>query len=247
MEDRLTWLGHATVQLELAGARLLTDPLLRLRVAHLRRQVPVPPSTGPTDAVLISHLHRDHLDLPSLKRVDASARVIVPRGGAAPVRRTGREVVELSAGEAVDVGDARVLAVPADHDGRRSPVSAPTESVGYVVEGSGLRVYFAGDTDVFGGMAELGPLDVALLPVWGWGPSLGPGHMDPEAAARAAELLRPRLAVPIHWGTYLQVGLRDRARLLHEPPRRFATRCAELGIDVRLLEPGGSLALAPAQ
>jgi L-ascorbate metabolism protein UlaG (beta-lactamase superfamily) len=106
-------------------------------------------------------------------------------------------------------------------------------------------VYFAGDTDVFAGMAELGPLDVALLPVWGWGPSLGPGHMDPEQAARAAALLRPRVAVPIHWGTYLQVGLRRREALLRGPPHAFADRCAELApdVEVRVLEPGGTLSL----
>jgi L-ascorbate metabolism protein UlaG (beta-lactamase superfamily) len=106
-------------------------------------------------------------------------------------------------------------------------------------------VYFAGDTDLFDGMADLGPLDVALLPVWGWGPSLGPGHMDPETAARAAALLRPRVAVPIHWGTYLQVGLRRRESLLTEPPELFAAHCADLapGVTVRVLQPGGTLPL----
>src|SRR5689334_16463840 len=120
MSDRMTWLGHATVRFEMAGARLLTDPLLRSRVAHLRRHAPPAPPAGPLDAVLISHLHRDHLDVPSLRRLDRGVPVVVPRGGTAPLRRTGRPLIELSPGEAYEVGGARVLAVPAEHDGRRS-------------------------------------------------------------------------------------------------------------------------------
>ena len=67
---------------------------------------------------------------------------------------------------------------------------------------------FFGDTDVFDGMGDLaGTLDVALLPVWGWGPRVGPGHMNPERAARAAALIRPRIAVPVHWGTLMRPGV----------------------------------------
>jgi L-ascorbate metabolism protein UlaG (beta-lactamase superfamily) len=95
-------------------------------------------------------------------------------------------------------------------------------------------------------MTELGPLDLALVPIWGWGPTLGPGHMDPEQAAEAVALLRPATAVPIHWGTYLPIGAgRRHAAALVEPPQRFARRCAVLAPEtaVRTLEPGGSLAL----
>src|ERR1700704_2908905 len=99
MADSLTWLGHATVGLELSGTRLITDPLLRPRVAHLRRHVAEPAPPGRLDAVLISHLHRDHLDLPSLRGLDPGALVVVPRGASAPLRRSGRELVELGVGE----------------------------------------------------------------------------------------------------------------------------------------------------
>ena len=75
--------------------------------------------------------------------------------------------------------------------------------------GDGCRVYFAGDTDLFPGMEEaIGPTDLSLLPVWGWGPTLGEGHLDPRAAAEAARRLRPRVAVPIHWGTFFPMGLK---------------------------------------
>jgi L-ascorbate metabolism protein UlaG (beta-lactamase superfamily) len=241
----VTWLGHATILIELEGSRLLTDPLMRRRVAHLRRQVPIPEPPGALDAVLLSHQHHDHLHLPSLAALDSDAPVIVPPGAARSLRRTRREVIELAPGERVTAGRTTILAVPAVHDGRRVPVGAATEAVGYVV-GDQRRVYFAGDTEPFAAMADLAPVDVALLPVWGWGPSLGPGHMDPEEAAQACALLRPAIAVPIHWGTYLRMGMARRRDGMHEPPRRFATHVAALAPATRVavLEPGGALALA---
>ncbi len=245
MTSRATWLGHATVLLEFGGTRLITDPVLRSRVAHLRRAGPPPQAPGEVDAVLVSHLHRDHLDLASVRRL-GSPLVVVPRGAAAALRRVRAEVVELAEGEALQVGAARVLAVPAVHDGRRSPLGRHAEAVGFVVEADGRHVYFAGDTERFAAMADLGPLDAALVPVWGWGPSLGPGHMDPEQAAEAVALLRPALAVPIHWGTFLPIGsARRHASLLHDPPQRFAARCAQLApaTRVEIVAPGGSVAL----
>jgi L-ascorbate metabolism protein UlaG (beta-lactamase superfamily) len=250
-EERLTWIGHATVALEIGGARLLTDPLLRDRVAHLRRHGPTPDPAALTDldAVLVSHLHRDHLDIPSLRRLGRAVALYVPRGAGAFLGRRGfTRVRELAVGEEAAVGGARVRAVAATHDGRRSPGrrGAVAEAIGFEVRGAS-SVYFAGDTDVFDGMAELaGRIDVALLPVWGWGPTLGTGHMDPAAAARAAALVRPRTAVPIHWGTLFPRGLaRLRPAPLVEPPRAFARLVAEQapGVTVRVLRPGGTLAL----
>ena len=242
--DRVTWLGHATILLELSGARVLTDPVLRPRVAHLRRQVPPPAAPGPLDAVLISHLHRDHLDLPSLAQLDVR-EIVVPPGASAALRGARAPVVELAAGESRTVGAIEVEAVHATHDGRRVPVGPPRPAVGYVVHGD-QRVYFAGDTEPFAEMTELAPLDLALLPVWGWGPSLGPGHMDPAEAAEAAALLRPAVAVPIHWGTYLRVGMGQRhGAALEDPPHRFAARVAERAPDTRVvvLAPGDALEL----
>ena len=96
-------------------------------------------------------------------------------------------------------------------------------------------------------MAELAPVDIALLPVAGWGPSMGPGHMDPEQAAGAASLLRAAIAIPIHWGTFAPIGLtRGRDRLLRDPPREFAEHAARVapGTRVEILQPGGSISLA---
>jgi L-ascorbate metabolism protein UlaG (beta-lactamase superfamily) len=247
--DRITWLGHATLLLELSGTRLLTDPVLRSRVVHLRRRAPEPADPGALDAVLISHGHRDHLDLPSLRGLDPSATVVTARGAARSLRRLGRVVVELAPGEEVRIGGVAVRAVPAVHHGRRSPIARPVGAVGFVVEAN-RRVYFAGDTEVFPGMACLvEALDVALVPVWGWGPSLGAGHMDPGQAAEAIALLRPRVAVPIHWGTFLPIGFgRRHAHLLRDPPHAFAARVATLApaTHVAILAPGTSLELGGA-
>ena len=248
--DRLTWLGHATVLLELSGARLLTDPVLRSRVAHLRRWAPEPPDPGALDAVLISHAHRDHLDLPSLRRLDPGAIVVCAPGAVRSLRRLGRTVVELAAGEEVRIGGVVVRAVRAVHAGRRSPRLVPAGAIGFVASGD-QRVYFAGDTEVFAGMAELGDgLDAALVPVAGWGPSLGPGHMNAAQAAEAIALLRPRVAVPIHWGTFLALGLRrGHAQLLRDPPHAFAARVAALAPATRvaILAPGASLMLGQTE
>ena len=244
---RIAWGGHSTVLIELDGVRLLTDPLLRRRVAHLRRVVAGADEAllRDLDTVLVSHLHYDHLDLGSLARLGRSVRVVVPAGGGALLRRRGFERVrEVEVGDEVDVGSLVVRATHAEHDGRRGPFTRAT-AVGYVVTGS-ARVYFAGDTDLFDGMGDLARgLDLALLPVAGWGSRLPPGHLDPRRAARALTLLRPRAAVPIHWGTYRRVGLRRDAALLREPAESFARRAHELApdVDVRILPVGGSLEL----
>jgi L-ascorbate metabolism protein UlaG (beta-lactamase superfamily) len=242
--DHIVFLGHATVLIELDGVRLLTDPLLHDRVAHLRRQVPSlqPAVYAGLDAVLISHLHHDHLDLASLRLLGLDMSLLVPAGAGEFLRRKGfTGVSELSVGETANVGALQVEAVEARHDGRRHPGGMRAKTLGYVIRGR-RTVYFAGDTELFDDMSALGSsLDIALLPVAGWGPTLGPGHMDPLDAARAAGLIQPRLAIPIHWGTLLPIGIARRHReRLGDPPRQFAEHVASLapGVEVRILEPG---------
>jgi L-ascorbate metabolism protein UlaG (beta-lactamase superfamily) len=216
--------------------------VLRARVAHLARRVPSArqEDVARLDAVLISHAHRDHLDVPSLARLRASCPAIVPRGHGMLLRTVFDEVIEVDEGDRVRIGSLEIEATRADHDGRRVPVGRAVPAVGYLVHGSS-SVYFAGDTDLFAGMRDLHEaLDVALLPVAGWGPRVPAGHLDPERAAQAARLLRPRIAVPIHWGTYAAPGSRG-----GDPgaaPREFAEHVTRLApdVDVRVLEPGAS-------
>jgi len=216
---------------------------------HIRRRVPLPdPEVGTgLSAVLVSHAHRDHLDVPSLESLQVDGPVLVPRGSGRIVQGAlpGAEVHELTAGDRFPVGDVEVLATEADHDGRRIPLGRPVAALGFVVEGAG-RTYFAGDTDVFAGMGELGHVDVALLPVWGWGKTVPAGHLDPPRAARAAALIRPDVALPIHWGTYASPGawLPDPSW----PAREFERLAAQQapGVKVRVLEPGEGWWCSPA-
>ena len=194
----LLYVGHATTLIEIDRVRLLTDPLLRRHVGHLKRLVPFGDPLPPPDAVLLSHLHADHLDFPSLRRLGQSVPLLVPRGAGWLLRRQGfRNIVQLATGDSTSVGGVAIQAVPALHDGRRYPVGRQIAANGYTVTGS-RSLYFAGDTDVFEAMAELAGADAALLPVSGWGATVGPGHLDPARAAETLRLLRPGLAIPIH-------------------------------------------------
>jgi L-ascorbate metabolism protein UlaG (beta-lactamase superfamily) len=246
---RLTWIGHATVLVEAGGARVVTDPLLRGRVAHLLRETAPAADLGRPDAVLLSHQHHDHLDVPSLRTLDAP--VLGPPGTARTLRRLGGAVDELRPGDERVVAGLVVRAVRAVHDGRRLPTSRrrTDDAIGFVVDDGERRAYFAGDTELFDGMRDLGPVDAALVPIWGWGPRVGAGHMDPSQAAEAVALLAPAIAIPIHWGTYLRLGLKRRhGHLLTEPADAFRDRCAVTAPDVRVVQlaPGELLDLSAA-
>lgn len=247
----MTFLGHATVLIEMEGVRVLTDPILRNRVGPLvRAQSPAPGSLwSSVDLVLISHSHWDHLDVGSLRLIDG-AHVVVPRGMAAHLGRRGiRDVSEVEPGDELDWHGLKVQTVPARHRGFGPPVGGTDLAVGFVVAGR-QRVYFAGDTAWFAEMADLvRPVDVALLPVWGWGPTArGSEHLDPQGAARAAAAIAPRYAVPIHWGTLHPAGLRwMRPSTRIDPPHLFAQLVRRLApaTTVRVLTVGASLVVAP--
>ncbi len=237
----VTWLGHATVLIELDGTRVLTDPVLRPRVAHLRRQGATPDLPDRLDAVLVSHLHHDHADRGTLRMLPEGTQVIGP-GGMTRIVEGSREV---TAGDEVTIGSVRVIATPARHAGHRTPFTRSSgESLGFVLDGA-ARVYFAGDTDLFAEMEQIGErgIDVALVPIWGWGPRLPAGHLDPDSAAQATRLLAPRVVIPIHWGTYVRIGMsRDD---LDAPAQAFAHAVEREapGVHVALLQPGESFAL----
>ncbi|RSD16491.1 MBL fold metallo-hydrolase [Amycolatopsis eburnea] len=251
----LRFLGHSTVRLELGGRVVLTDPVLTARVGGLTRVVPPPPRETYADAdlVLLSHLHGDHLHLPSLKLLGRGARIVVPRGAGSWLAKKGfTRVEEIAPGETLTEGELTVTATEAVHSGHRwgprLTHGPQSPAVGHLIKTAETTVYNAGDTDLFAGMADFGPVDVALLPVWGWGPNLGPGHLDPARAAKAAERVRARAAVPVHWGTLAVPGLRRTARmrrLLADPPRVFAAEVRKHGIatDVLFTEPGAEVAL----
>jgi L-ascorbate metabolism protein UlaG (beta-lactamase superfamily) len=244
----IRFLGHATTLIEIDGVRVLTDPFLRSRLGPLERHGPLPdPAELEVDVVVISHGHPDHFDVRSLAALPGRPAIIVPRGLGEIVDGDGSidgEVQEVSTGQSVQVAGLTIHAVPAHH--WIAPRAPRAEPVGYVLDG-GARVYFAGDTGRFDGMRALaGGVDVALLPVWTWGPHLGPGHLGPRSAAAALGDISPQAAVPIHWGTLYPRHLhRVWRRPLTEPADRFAAHARRLApdVDVRVLRPSESTSI----
>lgn len=248
---RITWWGHATTTIEENGTRLLTDPVLTSRIAHLRRRRgPAPePVAAECDAVLVSHMHADHLHLTSLALVAPAAALVVPRGAARLIHSEcgaalSDRCIEVAPGNQVRIGALEVTAVTAAHDGRRLPWSQHSgPALGYRVEGS-PSVWFAGDTGLYDDLAaEAGPVDLALVPVGGWGPTLGAGHLDPAWAAEAVRRVQARVAIPVHFGTFWPIGCDWLKPHLFLPPGdAFKSKMAEVdpAVQVEVLVPGAS-------
>ncbi|MBA9049193.1 L-ascorbate metabolism protein UlaG (beta-lactamase superfamily) [Streptomyces phaeogriseichromatogenes] len=250
----ITWWGHATCTIEDSNIRVLTDPLFASRLAHLRRRRgPLPSAEARrADVVLVSHLHADHLHLPSLGALDPGTRLLVPRGALQVVPGVRRlrhlRVTEVVPGDEIRVGELLVRVVPARHDGRRLPVGPHrSPALGFVVEGE-ARTYFAGDTGLFDAMAGwVGPVDVALLPVGGWGPFLGEGHLDAGRAAAALDLLAPQAAIPVHYGTYWPIGMDAvRPHEFHSPGDEFVRLAALAAPKVAVHKPAHGESVRPA-
>lgn len=245
-DTAIAWLGHATVDIHLGDDRFVTDPVLRDHCAHLRRHRGTSELAEPgrVSAVLISHLHHDHLDIPSLMRLPPGLPCVVPRGAGRLLARTSLDVIELAIGDDIAVGDTRVTVVPAEHQSNRFASRRRADAVGYVLESASRTVYFPGDTDLHPVMADLPRPDVALLPIWGWGPAIGPGHLDPHRAAQAAAILEARHVLPIHWGTFAPRGLRRaEPRWFDDPARRLEQAIASESphTTLRLVRPGSDL------
>jgi len=241
----VVWMGHASVDVRLGPARFVTDPVLRDRLAHLRRHRGTSTlAAGAPDAALISHLHHDHLDVPSLRRLPPSTVLVVPRGAGALVGRAGHDVVEVGVDDVVEIAGTRITAVPAEHRGNRFLTRRTAPPLGFILERDGQVVYFAGDTDLHPVMHELPRPDVALLPIAGWGPTLGPGHLDADRAAEAAAILEAKTVLPIHWGTFApRTGRRREPDWFDKPADRYQAAMAREAPSTRLhlVRPGDTV------
>jgi len=228
---RVTWLGHASVVLDVgtgpAGTppvRLVTDPLLQRHAGVLRRRGDRPDAGEweGADAVLLSHLHHDHAELRSL-RLLGDVPVLTAPANARWLRAKGLRGVGLLGGAWHGVGPAdagvEVRLVRAVHGHRPMP-HRPNAANGHLVRATGpggVRVWAVGDTEHHADMVHLpaladGPVDVALVPVGGWGPRLSGGHLGPAQAARVCAEVGVRVAIPVHWGTLHAPGGRHLPR-----------------------------------
>ena len=174
---------HAAFRIEGAGKVVYIDPFQ------------IPSSRRDGDIVICTHDHFDHCSPDDIRKVaKADAVVVAPPNCAGKVRALGLEYVKLEAGRGVEVKGVKVGAVPAYNVDKRYHPKA-YGGIGVIVELAGLRIYHAGDTDLIPEMAQLGEVDVALLPV------SGTYVMTAEEAARAAEVIKPKIAIPMHYGT----------------------------------------------
>ncbi|GII99426.1 L-ascorbate metabolism protein UlaG (beta-lactamase superfamily) [Sediminihabitans luteus] len=212
---RVTWVGHSTVVIDVAGVRLVTDPLLRRHAGLLRRRGGAPSGAWRgSDAVLLSHLHLDHAEVASLRMLP-DAPVLAAPENVPWLERHGLRGVALAPDEWTSVGDAtgagrvEVRSVPAVHGDRPMP-HRPNGTIGHLVRwsrGDDRAVVWAlGDTEAYPAMADVAalagaPVDLALVPVSGWGPRLSGGHLGPAQAAQVCADAGVRAAVPVHWGT----------------------------------------------
>jgi L-ascorbate metabolism protein UlaG (beta-lactamase superfamily) len=252
MTLRVTWLGHATLVIDVEGTRILTDPLLG---AHnrplLRRRGPAPRPeqwTG-AHAVLVSHLHHDHAELSSLRLLHGTP-VLTATTNATFLRRHG--VIGATGldgdwhtlpGTSVEVRLTR-----ADHGHRPMP-HRPNTANGHLIRTPNARVWVAGDTSLFDELADVplqagGPIDLAVVPIGGWGARLSGGHLDGDRAAQACALVGARHAMPYHFGTLYVPGTRGHPRgWMDAPAAAFSAALPRHAPDCRavLLKPGESL------
>jgi L-ascorbate metabolism protein UlaG (beta-lactamase superfamily) len=246
----VTWFGHSSALLEVDGSRVLVDPVWSERVSpsplvgpKRLHGTPVP-VTGlpPLDAVLISHDHYDHLDLPTVRALvrEQSAPFVVPIGIGTHLRGWGvpeDRIVELEWDATTTVGDLTLTCTEARHFSGRSFARDTTLWSSWVVAGPRHRVFFGGDTGytpAFAGIgARLGPFDLTLLPVGAYNDAWQAIHMDPEEALRAHGDLGGQVLVPVHWATF-NLGFHRWA----EPVQRLAAGAIRGGVQLVVPRPG---------
>jgi L-ascorbate metabolism protein UlaG (beta-lactamase superfamily) len=250
MTGTLTWWGHSTSMWRDGDTTVLFDPVLTTRLGHLRRvRGPVPPlDAARADFVLVSHLHADHAHLPSLRLIPPTAVLIAPTGSRRllrPIVARGVKLWEVEPGDLVEFGSLQVRVLAADHDGRRLPGSPHRgPALGYLVEGA-HRCWYPGDTGPNLAFDEVTNVDIALMPVGGWGPTLDRGHLDAKQAAYVVRRTQPVRAIPVHWGTWWPIGLPQRPDLIDLPAEMFAEHVARVAptTSVHLLRHGQSVEL----
>ncbi|HET9622561.1 MAG TPA: MBL fold metallo-hydrolase [Kofleriaceae bacterium] len=244
------WIGHATWALRLGGRLIVIDPIWSRSIGGAVRRLVAPgvalDQMPAIDTVLVTHDHRDHMDLPTIKRLPADAQYVVPLGNGE--RMAKPNVVELDWWQPHTLGDVTITLVPSRHWSMRMPWNRnDTLWGGFVIRGPEGTAYHSGDTAWGDHFAEIGqrcgPIDWAMLPIGAYAPRwfMAPQHMDPDEAGRAYEALGARYLLAMHWGTF---KLTDEA--LGEPPQRLRAYWAAHGLDpdrLWICDPGEPRAL----
>jgi L-ascorbate metabolism protein UlaG (beta-lactamase superfamily) len=232
-EATVTWVGHATWLVQLAGVNMLLDPIWASSIGGVIPRLSAPglamDHLPRVDAVLVTHNHRDHMDAPTLRKLAMCGRAVVPMHLGVEMRRLGfGNVIELDWWQHTRVGAATITFVPSQHWSRRGLADTnDTLWGGFVMEGGGKRVYHSGDTAYFSGFLDIarrcGSPDVALLPIGAYEPEwfMRKQHMNPEDALRAGLNMDAKQILAMHWGTY---QLTD--EWPGEPPLRFVDLAA---------------------
>jgi N-acyl-phosphatidylethanolamine-hydrolysing phospholipase D len=235
-EPCAVWIGHATWAFRLGGKLVVTDPVWSRALSGVIGRL-VPPGVAleampPIDIVLVTHDHRDHMDLPTLAKLGAAPQYIVPLGNGERIAKLGHtNIVELDWWQTHVAGDLEITLVPARHWSMRSPWNRnDTLWGGYVVRGPEGCAYHSGDSAWGDHFAEIGrragPIDWAMLPIGAYSPRwfMESQHIDPDEAARGFEALGAKNLLAMHWGTF---RLTDEA--IGEPPERLRALWIERG------------------
>jgi len=231
------WIGHATWAVRIGGQLVVTDPIWSKSISNVVPRLVAPgvplADMPPIDIVLVTHDHRDHMDLPTLKQLGDAPRYVVPLGNAPRIAKLGaRNIVELDWWQTHEVGGPEITLVPARHWAMREPWNKnATLWGGYVVRGPEGTFYHSGDTAYGEHFAEIGArvgsIDWAMLPIGGYSPRwfMEPQHVDPVEAARGFQSLGAKNLLAMHWGTF---RLTDEA--VGEPPERLRAYWQEQGL-----------------
>ena len=247
---RITWYGHASALVETAGGRVLLDPVFGERcspseVLGPRRLHPVPVPVHripPVDAVVISHDHYDHLDLPTVTELVRTQRApfVVPLGVGAHLERWGvpqERIIELDWHEDTRLGGVTLTATPARHFSGRGLARDRTLWCSWVIEAGGRRVFYTGDTgyfDAFAGIGErYGPFDATLIQVGAYADGWPDIHMTPEEGVATNLDVRGGLLIPVHWATF-NLALHS----WREPADRVWREAKARGVALAVPRPG---------
>lgn len=244
-----TWIGHATVLIQISGLNILTDPNFSSSLGIYNNIRKVPPGLAlgdlpPIDAVIISHNHYDHLDRNTILKLSPTILYLVPKGLKPFFTDLGRErCEEFDWGQKKDIGGAAIYFLPSQHWSRRGLTDKNKTLWGsWLIQAGETKIFFAGDTSYFTGFTRIGEffpgIAVAILPIGAYEPRwfMKEQHMNPEEALQAFRDLKARMLIPIHWGTYKMTD-----EPLDEPPRRLLKGAGDAGISqdrIRVLKIG---------